>query len=108
MTRQQLLPAVQQAATESGEKIYIGRDGCTLDNMGELKFTEDYDEGPYFYASERAFALLYRYASPIGVIAPGDSRIFWSREDEALAELADVEEIAANEQAPETARSNKI
>jgi hypothetical protein len=93
MTRQQLLPAVQQAATESGEKIYIGRDGCTIDNMGEIKFTEDYDEGPYFYASERSFAMLYRYACPIGVIAPGDSRIFWSREDELLAELANVEVI---------------
>jgi len=91
MTREALIEAVKQEVRQHGVKIYIGRnDRTTLPEAPKIHYTDDFEEGPYFYGADGAFQIMFRYAMPIGVAGPKDTAIFWSDLEEAFHELKSV------------------
>ncbi len=91
MTRTEVLQSAIQLAREYDCKIYVGRNDRTTEPAHPIiHYTEEYEEGPYFCAGKEAFALIYRYAKPIGVLAPGETTIFWSDLEETATDLQEA------------------
>lgn len=86
MTRAHLIEQVAQEVEQHGIKIYIGRND-RMKIEGTIHYTDEHEEGPYFYGPEGGFQILYPHAKPIGVVGPDTTTIFWSDMGEALEQL---------------------
>ncbi len=91
MTRAQLLPSIMEQRAQHGPiKIYIGKNSSTkLEGSPTIHYTDEFEEGEYFYGPDGGFQLLYPHARPIGVIDGEDASIFWGDEQEAMTQLAE-------------------
>lgn len=72
-------------------KFYVGKNGVTISGQAPGApvrwFTDEHEDGPYFYAPEGGFNILYPDAKPIGVFSSDSDVIFWSDAEEAATEL---------------------
>ncbi len=92
MTREHLLNAIQKELEKDPSiEIYIGRNDRTkIPGSPTIHYTDDHDQGPYFYAQKHGFSLLFPHAKPIGVTTSAvPNGIFWSDEEEAMRSLTE-------------------